>query len=129
MVEALKVLGVQLTEDWANSRLVVQGCGGRFPSEPLLLRLLRPAAAAPGYSLWWWCCCWNVLPAPTVATPGAARPFAVPPLPSSSAPPRSLTVRVCSSQSKLTKPCFAGVTMQLRARTCSWAMLARPCAR
>ena len=45
MVEALKVLGVQLTEDWANSRLVVQGCGGRFPSEQLLL--LRPAAAAP----------------------------------------------------------------------------------
>jgi hypothetical protein len=33
MVEALKVLGVQLTEDWANNRLVVQGCGGRFPSE------------------------------------------------------------------------------------------------
>lgn len=33
MVEALKVLGVQLTEDWENSRLVVQGCGGRFPSE------------------------------------------------------------------------------------------------
>ena len=32
MVEALKVLGIQLTEDWPNSRLVVQGCGGRFPS-------------------------------------------------------------------------------------------------
>ncbi|PRW44254.1 3-phosphoshikimate 1-carboxyvinyltransferase isoform A [Chlorella sorokiniana] len=52
MVEALKVLGVQLTEDWANSRLVVQGCGGRFPSEGADLFLgnagtaMRPLTAA-----------------------------------------------------------------------------------
>lgn len=31
MVGALKTLGVQLEEDWANDRLVVTGCAGRFP--------------------------------------------------------------------------------------------------
>ncbi len=34
MVGALKALGIQLEEDWANDRLIVQGCGGRFPGEP-----------------------------------------------------------------------------------------------
>ena len=33
MVGALKALGVQLEEDWEHDRLVVQGCGGRFPSQ------------------------------------------------------------------------------------------------
>ena len=31
MVGALKTLGVELVEDWENSRLVVTGCGGSFP--------------------------------------------------------------------------------------------------
>ena len=34
MVGALKVLGVQLEEDWESSRLVVTGCAGRFPCAP-----------------------------------------------------------------------------------------------
>lgn len=52
MVEALKVLGVQLTEDWENSRLVVEGCAGRFPVEGAELFLgnagtaMRPLTAA-----------------------------------------------------------------------------------
>ena len=52
MVGALKVLGVQLQEDWANSRLVVEGCGGRFPVEGAELFLgnagtaMRPLTAA-----------------------------------------------------------------------------------
>jgi 3-phosphoshikimate 1-carboxyvinyltransferase len=32
MVGALKALGIQLEEDWAAARVVVTGCGGRFPS-------------------------------------------------------------------------------------------------
>lgn len=32
MVGALKSLGVGLEEDWPNRRIVVKGCGGRFPS-------------------------------------------------------------------------------------------------
>lgn len=37
---ALKDLGVAVEEDWANSRMVVHGCGGTFPAKA------RPAADA-----------------------------------------------------------------------------------
>lgn len=52
MVGALKALGVKLDEDWANDRIIVQGCGGRFPSEGGELFLgnagtaMRPLTAA-----------------------------------------------------------------------------------
>lgn len=52
MVGALKALGIQLEEDWANDRLIVQGCGGRFPVEGAELFLgnagtaMRPLTAA-----------------------------------------------------------------------------------
>jgi 3-phosphoshikimate 1-carboxyvinyltransferase len=52
MVGALKALGVQLQEDWENDRLVVEGCGGRFPVEGCDLFLgnagtaMRPLTAA-----------------------------------------------------------------------------------
>lgn len=59
MVQALKTLGIKLEEDWDNSRIVVHGCGGKFPvegghagTEPLELFLgnagtaMRPLTAA-----------------------------------------------------------------------------------
>ena len=52
MVGALKSLGIQLDEDWSNDRIIVQGCGGRFPSEGGELFLgnagtaMRPLTAA-----------------------------------------------------------------------------------
>lgn len=33
MVQALKTLGIHLEEDWDKSRIVVHGCGGKFPIE------------------------------------------------------------------------------------------------
>ena len=33
MVGALKQLGIRMEEDWESERLVVHGCGGRFPTE------------------------------------------------------------------------------------------------
>ena len=52
MVGALKDLGVSLQEDWENSRIVVTGCSGRFPSQGGELFLgnagtaMRPLTAA-----------------------------------------------------------------------------------
>jgi 3-phosphoshikimate 1-carboxyvinyltransferase len=52
MVGALKDLGVHLEEDWANDRIVVGGCAGRFPSSGADLFLgnagtaMRPLTAA-----------------------------------------------------------------------------------
>ena len=52
MVGALKTLGVKLEEDWDNDRMVVHGCGGRFPSAGSDLSLgnagtaMRPLCAA-----------------------------------------------------------------------------------
>lgn len=52
MVGALKVLGVELQEDWPNRKLIVKGCGGRFPSTGAELFLgnagtaMRPLTAA-----------------------------------------------------------------------------------
>lgn len=59
MVEALKVLGVQLTEDWANSRLVVTGCAGRFPGERCCVRwgvlaVHVSRAARDSWTAAWW---------------------------------------------------------------------------
>lgn len=31
MVGALKDLGIKLEEDWQNDKILVHGCGGRFP--------------------------------------------------------------------------------------------------
>ena len=33
MVGALKDLGIKLEEDWRNDKILVHGCGGRFPVE------------------------------------------------------------------------------------------------
>lgn len=33
MVGALKDLGIKLEEDWQNDKILVHGCGGRFPVE------------------------------------------------------------------------------------------------
>jgi hypothetical protein len=52
MCGALKDLGVQLDEDWANSRLTVHGCAGKFPVSGAQLSLgnagtaMRPLTAA-----------------------------------------------------------------------------------
>jgi 3-phosphoshikimate 1-carboxyvinyltransferase len=52
MVGALKTLGVGLEEDWPNRKIVVKGCGGRFPSTGADLFLgnagtaMRPLTAA-----------------------------------------------------------------------------------
>jgi 3-phosphoshikimate 1-carboxyvinyltransferase len=52
MVGALKDLGIKLHEDWANDRITVEGCGGRFPSSGGTLFLgnagtaMRPLTAA-----------------------------------------------------------------------------------
>ena len=52
MVGALKELGIKLEEDWPASRIVVHGCGGRFPVEGAELFLgnagtaMRPLTAA-----------------------------------------------------------------------------------
>ena len=52
MCGALKDLGVKLEEDWANSKLTVHGCNGRFPSAGAELSLgnagtaMRPLTAA-----------------------------------------------------------------------------------
>lgn len=52
MVGALKTLGVELEEDWPNSRISVTGCKGRFPSPGAELFLgnagtaMRPLTAA-----------------------------------------------------------------------------------
>jgi 3-phosphoshikimate 1-carboxyvinyltransferase len=52
MVGALKALGIKLEEDWAAERIVVHGCGGRFPSAGAELFLgnagtaMRPLTAA-----------------------------------------------------------------------------------
>lgn len=52
MVGALKTLGISLEEDWASDRIVVTGCGGRFPVEGAELFLgnagtaMRPLTAA-----------------------------------------------------------------------------------
>ena len=52
MCDALQTLGVQFSEDWANSTLTVQGCGGMFPSSGAELYLgnagtaMRPLTAA-----------------------------------------------------------------------------------
>lgn len=32
MVSALRVLNIELEENWAESRITVKGCGGRFNS-------------------------------------------------------------------------------------------------
>lgn len=52
MVGALKDLGIELEEDWANSKLTVRGCAGTFPSAGAELFLgnagtaMRPLTAA-----------------------------------------------------------------------------------
>jgi 3-phosphoshikimate 1-carboxyvinyltransferase len=52
MVSALKDLGLTLEEDWANSKLTVHGCRGRFPVAGAELSLgnagtaMRPLTAA-----------------------------------------------------------------------------------
>ena len=52
MVAALKELGLELEEDWANSKLTVHGCGGTFSSGGAELSLgnagtaMRPLTAA-----------------------------------------------------------------------------------
>lgn len=52
MVGALKTLGIELQEDWANSRIVVKGCAGVFPVKGADLFLgnagtaMRPLTAA-----------------------------------------------------------------------------------
>lgn len=52
MVGALKDLGIELEEDWPNSKLTVHGCAGTFPSAGAELSLgnagtaMRPLTAA-----------------------------------------------------------------------------------